>query len=263
LEEAGIPLQGTHDLVVLTGVPVHEIFGHHFEEPINYLTFGESGTFQYNQDILNKEIVLSDNPGQQIEGFEVGGFTYFDAYGRVREPRTHIKDGKVLEFLGSEYIDQEKLKRFLNLNASNFVGNAGQYIDGAFPQPRMSCTVLDGASQRIDLEGKLVIVPNNGRTNPQEKTYMLDSFECYVIKDAQPLRVIPLTITGAIHPAMTEMVLLDDLNYSSGNCGKPNPIGEGQASMPVSQLTKSQLWKNQQVFQRQFSDLQFKKLTKR
>ena len=47
LEEAGIPLSELYDVIMLTGVPVHEIFGHHFEESIRFLDFGESGTFKY------------------------------------------------------------------------------------------------------------------------------------------------------------------------------------------------------------------------
>jgi len=52
LEEAGIPLSELYDVVMLTGVPVHEIFGHHFEEPIRFLNFGESGTFKYDHLLI-------------------------------------------------------------------------------------------------------------------------------------------------------------------------------------------------------------------
>ena len=87
LEEAGIPLAGLYDVVILTGVPAHEVFGHHFEEPIRFLDFGESATFKYAQDIGNKSIILKDDPAQRIEGFRVQGFTFVDAYGRKRETR--------------------------------------------------------------------------------------------------------------------------------------------------------------------------------
>ena len=150
LEEAGILLSELYDIIMLTGVPIHEIFGHHFEEPIRFLDFGESGTFKYGQNIQNKSIVLMDNPKQEIKGFRVMGFTHVDAYGRKREPRIHIKDGKVVGFLGSEYADPEKLKQYMNLEKSPFVGNASQYNDGMFPQPRMSCTVIDGPTENID-----------------------------------------------------------------------------------------------------------------
>jgi hypothetical protein len=117
LEEAEIPLSELYNVIMLTGASVHEIFGHHFEEPIRHLDYGESGTFKYGQSIRNKNIVILDNPKQEIEGFRVQGFTHVDAYGRKREPRIHIKDGKVVGFLGSEYIDPDpdKLKKYLNL----------------------------------------------------------------------------------------------------------------------------------------------------
>lgn len=259
LEEAGIPLSELYDVVMLTGVPVHEIFGHHFEEPIRFLNFGESGTFKYGQTIENKNIKLSDNPHQLIEGFRVQGFTYFDAYGRKREERVHIKDGKVVGFLGSEYSDPEKLKQYLNLEKSHFVGNAAQYNDGMFPQSRMSCTVMDGKTEYVDLEGKILVVSHEGHTQSQDKTYMVKASECYVVQDGIPKRIIPLQITGGINQALANIVLLSDESYQTGMCGKPEPIyypqSKGYAQIPVSQFTKSQMWKKQQIYPLPISDV--------
>ncbi|OYT30922.1 hypothetical protein B6U93_04495 [Candidatus Woesearchaeota archaeon ex4484_78] len=248
LEEAGIQLSEVYDPVMLSGTPVHEIFGHHFEEPIRFLNFGETGTFMFNQNLRNKDLIMSDDPIKRIAGFRSRGFTYFDAYGRKRNARVHIKDGKVQEFLGSEYIDQKNLKQFLNLEKSEFVGNASQYLDGAFPQPRMSCTVLEGPSESVDLEGKILLVPNNGHTNEHDKTYMVQASECYVVKDGEPRRTIPLKVTGGILQAMANIILLDDISYNVGVCGKPEPINfASSAHIPVSEYTKSQIWAGQQI----------------
>jgi predicted Zn-dependent protease len=258
LEEAGIPLSELYDVIMLTGVPVHEIFGHHFEEPIRFLDFGESGTFKYGQNIHNKDIILMDNPHQEIEGLRVQGFTYVDAYGRKREPRVHIKDGKVVGFLGSEYADPEKLKHYMNVEQSNFVGNASQYNDGMFPQPRMSCTIIDGPTEDIDVEGKILLVSHKGNTNPQDKTYIVKAYEAYVVREGEPRRVIPLQVTGGINQALARIVLLDDENYQTGMCGKPEPIyypqSHRQAQVPVSQFAKSQMWRGQQVYPLPLSD---------
>src|SRR3989344_481408 len=265
LEEAGIPLAGLYDVVVLTGVPAHEVFGHHFEEPIRYLDFGESATFKFGQDIGNKGIVLSDDPNQQIEGFRVQGFTFVDAYGRKREARIHIQDGKCIEFLGSEYADPEKLKQYLNLAKSLFVGNASQYTDGFFPQPRMSCTVLDGKTEKVDLEGKILLVSHEGHTQPSDKTYNVSAKECYVVKDGEPRRVIPLKVTGGINQALANIVLLDDCSYNTGFCGKGEPIyypqSAGKADVPVSQFSRSQIWQGQQVYPLPISDVHLRVLT--
>ena len=266
LEEAGIPLAGLYDVVILTGVPAHEVFGHHFEEPIRFLDFGESATFKYAQDIGNKSIILKDDPAQRIEGFRVQGFTFVDAYGRKREARTHIKDGKCLEFLGSEYADPEKLRQYLNLAKSKFVGNASQHTDGYFPQPRMSCTVLDGRIEDVDLEGKILLVSHEGHTQPSDKTYNVSAKECYVVRDGKPMRVIPLKVTGGINQALANIVLLDDWSYNTGFCGKPEPIyypqSRGQASVPVSQFSRSQMWQEQQVYPLPISDVHLRVLTK-
>jgi hypothetical protein len=252
LQEAGIPLQQVYDVVMLTGVPVHEIFGHHFEEPIRYLDFGESATFKYDQDIQNTDIRLSDNPLQTVEGFRLLGFSHFDAYGRPRKEQVHIEDGKVKGFLGSEYADPENLKGYMNLERSDFVGSAVQHIDGQFPQPRMSNTVLDGKVSLVDLEGKIVVIPHEGHTVPQDKTYNVKSYESYIIRNGIPLRIIPLQVTGGINQALKDIQLLPEWSYQTGMCGKPEPIyypqSAGHARVPVSQFARNQIWKNQQVY---------------
>ena len=266
LEEAGIPLAGLYDVVILTGVPAHEVFGHHFEEPIRFLDFGESATFKYGQNIGNNNLLLRDDPNQQIEGFRVQGFTFVDAYGRKREARNHIKEGRCLEFLGSEYADPEKLKQYLNLAKSGFAGNASQYIDGHFPQPRMSCTVLDGKTENVDLEGKILLVSHEGHTQPSDKTYNVSANECYVVRNGKPMRVIPLKVTGGINQALANIILLDDWSYNTGFCGKPEPIyypqSRGQASVPVSQFSRSQIWQEQQVYPLPISDTHLRVLIK-
>ena len=249
LEEAGIPLSGLYDVIILNGIPVHEIFGHHFEEPMRFLKFGESATFKSGQKIADKDLLLLDDPRNEVEGFRVEGFSYFDAYGRIRVPRTHIENGRVVGFLGSEYVDHEKLPQYMNLDRSPFVGNATQEFDGFMPQPRMSCTVLDGKTEDVDLEGKLVIVPCSGHTNSLDKTYMVEAQECYVIKDGQPQRVIPLQVTGGINQALANMVLLKRMNYQIGECSKPEPLfNKNKAVAPVSQFTRNQMWQGQQVY---------------
>ena len=267
LEEAGIPLSELYDVVMLTGVPIHEIFGHHFEEPIRLLEFGESGTFKYGQSISNKNITIADNPHQRIEGLRVLGFTHFDAYGRKRERRVHVENGQVKEFLGGEYADPEKMKNFLNLEKSHFVGNSSQHLDGYFPQPRMSCTTLDGKTENVDLEGKILLVPHEGHTNSVDKTYFVKSSECYVVRNGVPRRIIPLQVTGGINQALANLILLNDTSYQTGECGKPEPLyypnSRGSASVPVSQFTKSQMWKGQQVYPVPISDVHLRILHKK
>jgi len=266
LEEAGIPLAGLYDVVVLTGTPIHEVFGHHFEEPMHFLNYNETATFKHNQATGNNEISIVDSPHLMLDDFRVVGFTVVDAYGRKRETRTHVKDGKCMEFLGGEYADSENLNRYLNLqDAENkvFVGNTCQHTDGHFPQPRMSCTILDGKTEKIDLEGKILVVPHEGHTNPQDKTYLLRAMECYVVKNGIPRRTLPLKITGGINQALANMTLLDDWNYTLGNCGKPAPQSEGMAFVPVSEFTRSQMWQDQQVFPLPLPDMHLQKLMKK
>jgi hypothetical protein len=262
LTDAGIPLSELYDVVVLTGTPAHEIFGHQFEEPIRFLSFGEVGTFKYGQNIQNKDIVLMDNPKQEIENLRVLGFTHVDAYGRKREQRVHIKDGKVLGFLGGEYADPEKLEKYMNLKESHFIGNSSQDLQGWFPQPRMSCTVLDGKTEDIDLEGKILIVSHEGSTQPEDKTYKVEAKECYVIKNGEPRRLIPLQVTGGINQALANIVLLNDLNYNCGICKSPEPIyypqSHGRAEISVSTFARTQMWKEQQVYPLPISDIHLK-----
>jgi len=263
LEEAGIPLSVLYDLVVLNGIPVHEIFGHHFEEPLRYLEFGESGTFKQGQNIQNTGLTLEDDPNKRINGLHVLGFTHFDSYGRPREKRIHIKDGKVQEFLGSEYVDQEGLAKFLNMpNGSSYVGNAVQPNDGLFPDNRMSCTVLDGTPEDVDLEGKIVLVSSGGHTNPAEKTYLIRAPEAYIIKNGVPRRILPLQVTGGINQALANISLLSRSAYQTGMCTKPDPLkGRYGSRVPVSQFAKSQVWTAQQVYPLPVEDRHVKILT--
>lgn len=241
-KEAGIPQKRLYDVVMLTGVPVHEIFGHHFEEPIQLLNSNEINTFSYGDEIGNKELILSDDPHQTIEGFRVLGFTNFDAYGRKRDKRVHIKDDKVVGFLGSEYVDLENLEGFINLKDSPFVGNASQHIDGSVPQSRMSCTCLDGKIDNFDIEGKILVIAHEGETFKTTKSYSVRSKESYIVQDGIPKRILPLNISGGINQALTNLLLIDDESYQIGVCTKSN------SDVPVSQFTKSQVWQGQQVY---------------
>ena len=262
LEEAGIPMAQLYDVVVLNGVPVHEIVGHHFEEPIRYLDFGETGTFRLGQRIENKSLVLSDNPHQRIGDFRALGFGYVDAYGRKKQKRIHIQDGEVKEFLGSEYADPEKLEKYMGLKRSSFVGSASQSSAGHFPQARMSCTVLDGQTEEFNIDGKLAIVSHAGDTDPLRKTYLVKAKECYIVRGGEPQRVIPLQVTGGINQALVNMALLDDWSYQTGICEKPEPIyypqSRGKDEVPVSQFARSQLWKEQQIYPLPISDYHLK-----
>ena len=255
LEDAGISENDLYDVVMATGVSTHEIFGHHFEEPIRMLNVGEESPFKFRKSVRNKDIVFRDDPTQTVEGLKVRGFTHIDAYGRKREPRTHIENGKIKEFLGSEYVDSKKLKGYLGLEKSTFVGSASQSVLGDFPQPRMSCTFIDGPTESIDWEGKIVVVPDSGETDDRHVSYVVKSNENYVIRDGEPKRVGPLKISGGIKQAFANLQLINDSSYQCGTCGKLNPVYDPiynrdvilEAGAPVSQFTKSQLWKEQQV----------------
>ncbi len=247
--KAGIPLSTLYDVIMLSGVPIHEIFGHHFEELIYNLPFGTSATFKYGQKVNNDKITIIDNPLQKVETYNVIGFTKFDAYGRERKPRINIKNGEVKEFLGSEYIDDKNIKNYLGLDKSEFVGNAVQSIDCSFPQARMSCTVLHGHPEDIDLEGMIVAIPTEGSTNEHFKTYEVRAYEAYIIKDGEPLRVLPIKITGGINQALENIHLLKDITYETSVCVKSNPLNiTSNAEIPVSQYTMNQMWAKQQVY---------------
>jgi hypothetical protein len=114
------------------------------------------------------------------------------------------------------------------------------------------------STDNTDLEGKIVIVPAGGHTNGQDKTYMVHSYECYVIKGGEPRRIIPVQVTGAIHHALKHMELMPDVSYSPGSCGKPEPINydqtRGMAQMPSSQVGPSQIWREQQVMPQPIMD---------
>jgi hypothetical protein len=248
LPEAGIPLSQLYDVVMITGVPIHEIFGHHFEEPIRYLHFGESGTFKLGQSHNDRNLIMEDDPRRTADGFRLLGFTNIDAYGRPREKRTHIKDGEIVGFLGGEYTDHEKIGQFMHVDPKQFRGGSLQFVGGCFPQNRMTCTVLDGKPEDVDLEGKIVVVSHNGETNLNTKTYKVIGDECYVIRNGEPQRIIPLNVTGGINQALANLVLLNDWTYITGACSKPDPIVGSRATMPVSQLTRSQIWQGQQVY---------------
>lgn len=248
LEEAGIKLSGLCDVVILNGVPIHEVFGHQFEEPIRFLDSDFFGAFKLGQEIANKNVLMMDNPLQTIDDFRPVGFTYVDAYGRKRESRTHLKDGKVLNFLGAEYGDIEKFRSHFNINDKGFCSNASQSTDGCLPQARMSCTVIDGKTKNIDLENRVLIVPYAGETSPINKTYQVISNECYIIKNNEPLRIPPHFVTGGIYQALANMSLLPDLNYHMGQCGKSDPLyPQNSSNIPTSQFTRSQLWEQQQL----------------
>jgi hypothetical protein len=248
LSEAGVPDATLFDVAVLDGVPIHEIFGHHFEEPYHHLGFGETGAFRLGQDVGNRHIVLTDDPSIRVAGFKVNGFTNFDAYGRRREARTHIKDGCVTGFLGTEYADMRGLGQYINVNTPSFVGNAVQDIENQLPQARMSCTVLDGPTIPFDLDGIILMIPEGGHTDTRDRTYCVESRECYVLKDDQPRRIIPLKMTGGILQALVNMELLEDQTYQVGFCGRRNPLDSRYpAQAGVSQFCRAQLWKRQQV----------------
>ena len=168
--------------------------------------------------------------------------------------------------MGSEYADPEKLKKYMNLEKSNFVGNASQYNDGIFPQPRMSCTVIDGPTQDVDLEKKILLVSHEGSTRSEDKTYMIKAYEAYVVRDGKPKRIIPLQVTGGINQALANIVLLNDESYQTGMCEKPEsiyyPQSKMQGQVPVSQFAKSQMWERQQVYPLPISDVHLKILIK-
>ena len=155
----------------------------------------------------------------------------------------------------------------MNSEQKQFFGNSSQHLDGFLPQPRMSCTTIDGLTKNIDMEGKILLISHEGHTNPQDKTYMVKSNEAYVMKDGVPKRVIPLQVTGGINQALADLELIDDVSYQTGFCGKPEPIhypqSRGTASVPVSQFAKSQVWKNQQVYPLPIAEHHLKILTKK
>ena len=101
----------------------------------------------------------------------------------------------------------------------------------------------------MDLEGKILVVAHTGHTNPHDKTYVVQAEECYVVRNGEPQRVIPLQITGGINQALAYLTVLPEMSYQIGMCGKSNPVNpQENATTPVSQLTRTQLWGSQQVY---------------
>jgi hypothetical protein len=169
-----------------------------------------------------------------------------------KEKKNSYKKRKSCRIFRKRICRPKKIKNYLNLERSEFVGNASQYIDGHFPQPRMSCTVIDGPAQNFELEGKILVVAHKGSTDLARKIYEVEATEAYVIKDGEPKRTNPLLITRGINQALANISFLEDLSYETCMCSKPEPIyypqSRGQAQVPVSQFAKTQMWKGQQVY---------------
>ncbi len=246
LESAGLPDDLTHDVIMLSGVPIHEIFGHQFEEPTYPLQVGQRSLFPVGKNVQNANLILRDNPLQQVEGLDVIGSYHYDCYGRPSRETSHIVDSRVRDHLGSEYADLKNLKTYLGIEQSDFVGNARQGGDGFFPQARMSCTVLEGKeAETIDWCGKLVMVPFNG--------YVLDgnffkvmSFESYLIdSEGRPQRIGPIEGSRAIYDAIIGMHVLPGKSHHMGSCAKPGALEDpSEAEVMVSFLTNHQLWEH-------------------
>ncbi|MGM5488395.1 MAG: hypothetical protein ACQESG_05590 [Nanobdellota archaeon] len=58
-------------------------------------------------------------------------------------------------------------------------------------------------------------------------------------------------MTGGINQALANITLLDDYSYTTGSCGKAEPVyypnSKVNSEIAVSQLARSQLWRGQQV----------------
>jgi len=237
--------KGIYDILFLDGVPVHEILGHHFEENLISLYPGESPSFSKGMEIGNNNLNLSDNPNIKISGLNAKGFTYFDAYGRMRRKVTHIEDNQIKDNLGGEYINPENQEL---VDTEILPGQTNQDIYGSFPQPRMSCTVLDGKTKKIDLDGKIIAISKYGKTSNKYKSYIVELQEAYFVKDKELFRIDPIIVSGGIYNALKNMVLVDGSVYNIGKCTKPNPLNPSQASLAyVSEYTRPQLWKEQQI----------------
>ena len=160
--------------------------------------------------------------------------------------KVNIANTVVKEHLGAEYVDLKNLSTFLGVEKSSSVGNARQGNEGYFPQPRMSCTVLEGKEiENIPWDGKLLMVPSHG--------YVLDgnffkllSTECYVVDGAgNPQRICPLEGSRAIYDAIIGMHILPGTSYHIGSCSKQCVLEENNESeITVSIYTNHQLWEN-------------------
>lgn len=246
LKDAGLSDCLTHDVIMLSGVSAHEIFGHQFEEPIHPVSVGQQSLFPIGKNVQNANLILSDNPLQKVNGLEVIGSYRYDSYGRPAQTTTHIDHSSVVQHLGGEYIDKKNVKNFLGVEESTYVGCSRQGDDGHFPQPRMSCTVLQGRETiDVDWDGKVLMAPFNG--------YVLDgnffkvmASECYVLDSAgEPKRLAPLEGSRAIYDAIIGMHILPGQSYHTGSCFKPGALDERvDSEVAVSFLANHQLWEH-------------------
>ena len=246
LEDAGLSDTLTHDVIMLSGVPIHEIFGHQFEEPVYPLSVGQQSLFPIGKNVQNPNLALRDNPLQTIEGLDVMGSYQFDSYGRQAREKVLIDRSKVHEHLGSEYVDIKNLKTFIGIDRSEFIGNARQGYEGSFPQSRMSCTILEGREEEnVSYTGKVIMIPFHG--------YVLDgnffkvmSSECYYIDpDGIPRRLGSLEGSRAIYDAIIGMHILPGKSHHIGSCSKPNVLDDGtDTEVMVSFYTNHQLWEH-------------------
>ncbi len=246
IENSGLSDDLTHDVIMLSGVPIHEIFGHQFEEPVHPLQVGQQSLFPIGKNVQNSNLILRDNPRQRIEGLEVIGSYSFDSYGRPSREKIHIKDSKVYEHLGSEYIDKKNLKTFLGVEKSDSIGNSRQGDDGYFPQARMSCTVLEGKeTEAVDWHGKVLMVPFNGYVL-DGNFFKVNSSECYLMQDNGKLkRLGAMEGSRAIYDAIIGMHVLPGISHHIGSCSKPGVIEDGyDAEVTVSFLTNHQMWEH-------------------
>jgi hypothetical protein len=245
LKSANMADHLTHDVIMLSGVPVHEIFGHQFEEPIEPIPVGQQSLFQVGKNVKNTNLILSDNPNLEIAGLEALGSFQFDSYGRRTRKKIHISDAMVQEHLGSEYVDLKNLATFLGVEKSDSVGSARQGNEGNFPQPRMSCTILEGKEiEDISWEGKLLMVPSHGYVL-DGNFFKLMASECYVVEEGQPKRICPLEGSRAIYDAIIGMHILPGTSYHIGSCSKPCVLEEGNDSeITVSIYANHQMWEN-------------------
>jgi len=244
-EDAGLPDKGTYNVLLLNGVAIHEIFGHHFEEIIHKLNSIQTNVFTKGKNIENENIRVYDDPSTEAEGLKLPGYTNFDAYGRKRPKCIHIENGEVKEFLSGEYIDSENMKRYYNTDEKK-AGNSTQKLNN-FPMPRMSITCLDGKIKKLDEDPEIIAIGIGGETFKEQLFFGIDA-EAYIIKEGEAKRIPGIIISGGIYQALKSIKLIDNQSIYTGICGKPDPINEkNESRVPTSQLTNDQLWKEVQV----------------
>lgn len=243
-EEADVSLDKTQEIIIGNGTGVHEIF-HTYEIPVGSVE-ENTATFRYGQPVANNQLSLVDNPTQEIDGFLAQGFAKFDAYGRERPVRELVKDGIVTGYLGSDHCDITNIEHYLDTDKI-FVGNATQDMGGLFPQARSSCITLDGSTEDISYDGKLLVVPTSGGIESDRDNYRISAQECYVIKDGEPHRTPPLKISGKVSSTLSNIVLLPSSTYEVGLCRVKDALKDQWSQVPVSEYTHSQLWSNQKV----------------